>query len=344
MKKRFLSVISMPIFVLTLIAHFSFSHAAVPTYYKGVPYPLNSAPKEIPGHISFHDYDKGGPNISFEQDDMASGHWGGCFAAFRDTGIYKDGDPDHPSFTMTNHYSSPSDTFYAQGIAWPNGSKYPSSDTTMAANHWYIGAIHADDHFNFTIHVPKSGKYWVSSVWAAGDPALKYELLFLGTQYAATANAIKSSIVEFPGQNSYHAWRTYADFVSVQLDSGIQVLQFHTLSKHLNLDFLYFSADSGTYKFPTVTKISELKKGTQKKLFKMSINKDHIHFILPETGFASVKLFDCLNRQMATLVNRSLSAGEHGLLIDKSAMKSGMYFVKLEFKGKSEVMDFRISE
>lgn len=321
----------------------SLTSAAVPSYYKGVPYPIGSAPKEIPGRINFHEYDKGGPNISFEQDDMASGHWGNCTAGLRDTGALRDGDSDHPSFSMTNHDQSAAhspDTFYAAGVSFPNGVLYPSNDTSFAASHFYVGAVHANDYFCFTIHVPKPGKYWISSIWASQVVNISYEIFFIGTQYSSTKDTIRTPVVKFDatGYGSYHAWRRYSDFTSLQLDSGVQELKFHTLSDHLNLDFLHFEADSG--KFPTDVSLPSAK--TLKiGAFELSITGETVRFTLPDAGKTKIVLFDCLGREIMPVMDRNFAAGNHAVSLNTTGIKQGIYFIRMEHSGATNVAKFR---
>jgi|WetSurMetagenome_2_1015567.scaffolds.fasta_scaffold00060_28 hypothetical protein len=321
----------------------SLAGAAVPSYYHGVPYPIGSAPKEIPGRLNFHDYDKGGPNVSFEQDDMASGHWGGCSAGLRDTGALKDNDSDHPSFNLTNHFTSPSDTFYAAGVSFPNGVRFPSPDTSFAANDWYIGAAHADDWFNITIHVSTPGKYWISSIWASTENPIKYELFFIGTQYAATKDTIRTPVVQLnnTGYGSYHAWRKYTDFVSIQLDSGTQIVNFHTLTTHLNMDFLYIAADSG--KFPTGIgrPASRLPGKVQPNL---SIERGIARFSFADAGKTKLAVYDCLGRQIATVLDRTIAAGSHTAALNTTGLKKGVYFARLEHGGASSVAKFYVTK
>lgn len=330
--------------VLTATALFvSLTNAAVPTYYKGVPYPIGSSPKEIPGRINFHEYDKGGPNVSFEQDDMASGHWGGCSAGLRDTGILKDGDSNHPSFSMTNHDPAPEhspDTFYAAGVSFPNGVLYPSKDTSFAASDWYIGAVHADDFFNVTIHVSKPGKYWINSIWAAMETNIYYEIFFIGTQYAAIKDTIKTQVIHLNGYNSYHAWRKYGDFTSIQLDSGFQVMKFHTLSQHLNLDFLYFAADSGAFQFPTGIERLALKSSARAQS-NLAIDRGTVRFFVPDAGKTRISIFDCLGREIMPMFNRDIAAGSHTLPLNKNNLKRGIYFVRMEHSGATYVAKFQ---
>jgi hypothetical protein len=312
-----------------------FANAAVPANYLGKTYPLGSAPKEIPGRINFHEYDKGGPGVSFVEDDMASGHWGGCTAGLRDTGIYADGDPDHPSFQHTNNPSFPDDTFYADGMKYPNGVRYPGPDTSK--HDWYIGACHPNNWFNITVHVSKPGKYWISSIWAAMETDIHYQLFFIGTQYAATRDTIKTDTVRLAGHNSYTTWWKYADFASITLDSGVQIVKFYNESYHVNQDFLYFAADSGRFLTGTQQPVS---KAPGKPQSNLSINRGTVGFALPQAGRARISVYDCCGRELQTVLDRYLLAGSHSVALNAKGLKKGVYFVRMEHGAVSSVAKF----
>jgi len=58
-----------------------------------------------------------------------------------------------------------------------------------------------------------------------------------------------------------------------------------------------------------------------------------IEFTLPEDGRVSLKIFDVLGREVATLINEERSAGVmHSATFDASAYGSGIYFSRLEYK------------
>ena len=54
-----------------------------------------------------------------------------------------------------------------------------------------------------------------------------------------------------------------------------------------------------------------------------------IQFQLPESGFASLKVFDMLGREVATLMNRDITAGDHTVSFDASKLSSGIYIYRL---------------
>jgi len=55
-----------------------------------------------------------------------------------------------------------------------------------------------------------------------------------------------------------------------------------------------------------------------------------ISFSLPSKSFVSLKVFDALGREVATLVNEELSAGNHSRQWNGENMSSGIYFYRLQ--------------
>jgi len=54
-----------------------------------------------------------------------------------------------------------------------------------------------------------------------------------------------------------------------------------------------------------------------------------IRFSLPHREHVTLKIFDVLGREVATLVNGELNAGEHSVVFDAKDLPSGMYFFRL---------------
>jgi hypothetical protein len=287
-----------------LISFFIFfsSYSEVPSDYKGKPYGGNPWP--IPGKISFANYDLGGPNVAFKADNVAGAPTsGGGTAGPR----ANDGENVHPAFFKTNSSIWDRDTFYAQGVSYPNGVRYPDPADTSVFD-WYIGAAHASDWYNVTIYVPKAGKYWISSIWTAMNNTIQFHISFNGVNKTGTIN--------LPGTNSYHAWRLFKNFASVQLDSGTQVMQFYCESIHINSDFIYLSDDSA--KYPTEI------------INNNNIGRKYINFsnfLITQNFNNNSLLVDCLGRKI-------IFSPVNGLEIHKNLNK-GVYFIeKNNFKSK----------
>jgi hypothetical protein len=317
----------------------SLSNAAIPAGYKGKPYPPGSPPHEIPGRVNFHDYDwvppsLGGPNgVTFVQDDLA-GSVAGSTAGGRNgsiPGIPFDSCNAWPAMWTTNHHTDDGipDTFYAAGVKWPNGVRFPGPDTNV--NDWYIGASHPNGMTKYTIHVPKAGKYWISSIWAAASPPAQYHLSFYnGASTVSTPSVICNGMTA-----SYHAWYKFSDFASVQLDSGVQVMQFQNESMHLNQDFIYIAADSGQFTTGTEPLMS---KAPGKPQSDLSIDRGIIRFTVLSAGKTKISVYDCLGRELLTVLDRSVAAGMHSVALNQTGLKNGIHFLRMEHGNVSSVI------
>jgi hypothetical protein len=61
-----------------------------------------------------------------------------------------------------------------------------------------------------------------------------------------------------------------------------------------------------------------------------------ITFTLSEDRLTTLKIYDVLGREIKTLVNEELKAGEiHRINVDDSGLSSGVYFYRLESNNKS---------
>ncbi len=195
--------------------------ADIPVGYKGTPY--LGTPWPIPGRIDFENYDLGGLNIAWKSDDKAGqGVAPGSTAANR----ANDGEKEHPAFWITNSNVGEVDKF-------ADGSLYPSAENPKSI---YIGAAHATDYNNTTVNVAKAGTYWISAHFASEPNQIKCHLSFNGIN--------KTPGLTLAGTSSYHAWRYYKNMAKVELEAGVQVMQFMLDANHLNWDYVYLAADS----------------------------------------------------------------------------------------------------
>jgi len=58
-----------------------------------------------------------------------------------------------------------------------------------------------------------------------------------------------------------------------------------------------------------------------------------IEFDIPSSGFVSLKVYNVRGQEIATLVNKELSPGNHKVEWNPQNISSGLYFYKLEAKG-----------
>jgi hypothetical protein len=60
-----------------------------------------------------------------------------------------------------------------------------------------------------------------------------------------------------------------------------------------------------------------------------------ISYTLPEAGVASLKVFDTVGREVATLADGMSERGEHTVVFDAGQFSTGVYFYTLQFNGQS---------
>jgi len=54
-----------------------------------------------------------------------------------------------------------------------------------------------------------------------------------------------------------------------------------------------------------------------------------INFAIPKTGFVTLKIYDILGREMRTLINESVKAGNYSVEFNATTLSSGVYFYRL---------------
>lgn len=55
-----------------------------------------------------------------------------------------------------------------------------------------------------------------------------------------------------------------------------------------------------------------------------------LSFVIGHLSFVTLKVYDMLGREVATLVNEAKSAGEYEVEFDASGLSSGIYFYRIQ--------------
>lgn len=168
------------------------------------------------------------------------------------------------------------------------------------------------------------GTTWVPVYTFAGDG-----------YYAISPNGLlafsNSNVVKYQHRN-WQYWRTF-DYNFVE---NIRNLQF------LNETILMVQTDRGAYYridiSDTVTTAVESETPPQYPgSFSLSQNYPNpfnpetvIRYALPAAGYAKGVVYDILGREVATLLNGEVPAGEHELKFDATGLPSGVYIFRLE--------------
>jgi len=231
------------------------ARAAIPADYKGLPFDpavaggpklpagVKAGPYTIPGRLDFINYDMGGDGVAYHAGDHITK--GGA-------GYRVDGQTATLSWTgqcIPNVGNAPCMNVWYDTSATLDGTKYPSA----TSEDFSIGAVQNGDWFNLTVNVTTAGTYSLSSTWASGEGPPGGEggngnmglAVFSNNVMLGTWSAI------FPNFNMYadfHHWKSYPNFMTVQLAAGPQVIKLQSKAKHLQMDYVQFdlvSADGG---------------------------------------------------------------------------------------------------
>jgi hypothetical protein len=111
-----------------------------------------------------------------------------------------------------------------------------------------------------------------------------------------------------------------------------QNFQFQVIGNPASVVF-----DSGNWILKNNTIITEVEDISQPFSFSLEQNYPNpfnpsttIEFSIPQNGFITLKVFNVLGREVATLVNGQVEAGKHKVEFDASNLNSGVYFYKVE--------------
>jgi hypothetical protein len=61
-----------------------------------------------------------------------------------------------------------------------------------------------------------------------------------------------------------------------------------------------------------------------------------LSFVISQSSFVSLKVFDVIGKEMATLINEEKPAGNYEIQFDASGLSSGIYYYRLEANGYSK--------
>lgn len=209
-------ILSQTAAAVSLVALPRLALAQVPADYTGTPF--MGTPWPIPGRIDFENYDDGGQGVGWSVDDHTGNFGvGGCGG-----NLYRT-DMPHPQICVTNAVEG---DVYSAGANM--GMPYPLDGSESM----YIGYTHGVDWVKLTVDVKQAGTYTLSSTWASeggGADGIKMQIS-MNDQLVAD--------VSLEGTGGYHNWVDFTDFATVELQAGVQVLQFAAKSQHLNYDYL----------------------------------------------------------------------------------------------------------
>jgi hypothetical protein len=90
-------------------------------------------------------------------------------------------------------------------------------------------------------------------------------------------------------------------------------MKFFNESYHLNQDYIYFAADSGTF---STNALQYSIKATKSGPPAVSFSENTARFLLPDAGMTRLSVFDCFGREILRPANRRMQAGNNSMKVN----------------------------
>jgi hypothetical protein len=121
------------------------------------------------------------------------------------------------------------------------------------------------------------------------------------------------------------------------------ITQFVGMYNNLpNVPFIMVSDSLSVFVTDVIREVSTVKEFKLNQNYPNPFNpKTNINYVVAVPGKVSIKVYDVLGNELATLVDEIKSAGNYNLTFDASALASGLYFYKMEATSSNNKNVFR---
>ncbi len=194
-------------------------------------------------------------------------------------------------------------------------------------NGYDVGWINTGEFLTFTINTFQTALYNVNIRIASESTTGKILLRW--------DNQILSSFINVPNTNGWQTWQSL-NGGNYNLTEGTHILRIDFFGNNYNLNYLDFETVTGINDSKNIIKTFEVRQNYPNP-FNPSTK---IEFQIPKEGFVSVKVYNVLGKEVATLLNGQIGEGVHNLDFNTTelGLSSGVYFYEVIFNGERSKM------
>jgi len=231
------------------------------------------------------------------------------------------------NYDMGKYLSAYSDVDYLQipqGTAYNSGYIYRNDGVDIEkcidpfSNGYNVGWIKTGEWLKYTVNIASSGTYNVLVNVSAPNTGGKIILSLNGTTIG--------SILDVPATGGWQNWQ-YITIPNVWLPQGTNSLQVRLFFGNFNFSYIKFDllAVDVENEYEILPSEFSLNQNYPNPFNPLT----HISWQSPTSGWQTLKIYDVLGNEVATLVDEYRNAGYYELEFEASNLPSGIYFYKL---------------
>jgi hypothetical protein len=279
---------------------------------------LKGHPQKIPGVIKIVFFDQGGEGVAFHDAEAANVN-----------GI------NHPNTMRTINGVIIQADYPVEMQAFDAFWDWNVNGTPETLGSWHESWTNVGEWTKHTVKVLTAGTYTIDIHAACVDAANSISLTFNNAAPILINNlpSVLPSQVH-PGSENWHTWNNFKDVATVDLDTGMYVLKQQFEKGGWNFDKIIFRLKAATGTKQPLGNATTGQPGVSIRLtgddLKLTTNRAVV-------GEMKISLVNCAGKTVLSSIESGGAVGVHTRTINLQHMSRGIYFVKVEHDGVSEV-------